>query len=1405
MPEDKGTKRTLRIPGIEDKRDTAVPGKIKDLDPKHFTIKESRSYLISAARAGEADAPLHEFDPDEVVEIELEDGTRLITTSERLCDDILKLKGKREAGEPLDIPASLPLQGPSRGIIGAFLFKTLKFFKVDVSEKAAEVISQFWESHTLGKEDEGRGPGFYRCSTSDTFNLTKLQKNPAQIPTDRPILLFLHGTASSTEGSFGKLWEGEKDTAEEKKTKKTIRDKLFAHYQENVFCLEHPSLSLGPVHNVIELVENYLPTGARLHLISHSRGGLVGELLCRSQITGASDPFDELDLNLFKENDPKQERGDLKKLSDLLKKRRIHVERFVRVACPAWGTTLASERLDIYLSLMFSFLEKIPVFKAGPGGVAYDILTELIMAIAKERSDPAVLPGIEAMIPNSPLIRILNRPDRVVEGELRVIAGDIEGSKLLSNLGTLLTDPLYRDDHDLVVNTLAMFGGAERTDGAAFRFYQGDNVCHFNYFENSDSARDLADTITRGPQKPDDFEFYRVRKTDAGEPPYRRDEGRPKPLVFLLPGIMGSHLEVGNNRVWLDFGDLAFGGLSKLKINAQGVRAESPVWMAYGDLTKFLANTHDVEPFPYDWRLSIETEAQRLAEAILRRIEEAEKHNHPVSILAHSMGGLVARAMITLRPEVWERICKHPESRLVMLGTPNGGSYVIPMVLTGRDGMIKKLALLDFKNKKKDLLEIVSEFPGLLEMMPTHNTLDLFSPEGWDKIQKADGDGNTWPTPKRQKLAAARKVRDRILNDDNTIDPRRMLYVAGHAPATPVDLLFVKDKKGHEDIGFLATSHGDGRVPWATGTLPGVRTWFMETGHGDLADHRPGFDAILDLLEKGTTDRLLITPPETRGVPELFEMAEEKTPLFPDLEDLARSAIGSKKTFKKEKTVHRVQVSIAHGNLGYARNPIMVGHYEGDTIVSAEAHLDRVLDGRLRDLQSLGLYPGKENTAEVFLNPGKEPAGAIVVGLGAVGSLSPGRLMQAISCGARSYAKALWEEKNHQENTATKRQTASISCLLIGTGAGGISVGDAVTAILRGIAHANQNLEETNYAERVLIDEVQFIELYEDCAIQAAKSLVRAGRDLDISRNFNVDPKLQIKGLRGGRKRASFAEEPPWWQRLEIVEDKKERLSFNLLTDRARSEVHLQLTQRMLVDLFIDDAISTTATDENIAITLFEMLIPNELKEYAPDRRDLVLVLNDGSSRYPWELMQERPTESGTPAKWAPEPLAIQAGMVRQLQTSEYRERVVMAAEKAALVVGDPPSNFPSLPGAESEARETTRILSERGYQVTSLIRKSAKEILKEIYARDYRILHLAGHGVYDYDPQKKTTCDCCGSKTKGQGISGMIIGENHFPNWPQTWPKNSSTWGSGRWWLPAGPSMTGLLRLLLKGSTAKC
>jgi pimeloyl-ACP methyl ester carboxylesterase/tetratricopeptide (TPR) repeat protein len=1338
--------QTLRIPGI------AAPEPKESLARLHaIKVKESRSFIVSARREGAAPAAEIVTDPDEVVEIELEDGSRFWTSRQRLCDEVLRDTAQRGADGAVTLSSSLPLRSPSRGIVGSLLIKTLRFFKIDVPEMAARKISKVLEDRTLD-----HGTNLFQCSVSPTFSLS----DPGTIPTDRAILLFLHGTASSTEGSFGEFWQNER---------RTLRETLFAPYQGHVYAFEHRTLTESPLTNVIALVKK-LPAGARLHLIAHSRGGLVGEILNRANMADNRDPFDSHDLDFFKKNDRQAQRGNLTELNRLLKTKKLRVERFVRVGCPTRGTSLASDRFDLYLSIIFNLIQKIPVLQASVIGTAYDIFSELIMAIAKERSDPNVLPGIEAMIPTSPLISLLNRPGRAVGGELRVIAGDTEGENLAAALGTLLTDPIYLGDNDLVVDTAAMFGGAERRDSAGYSMHQGSQVSHFRYFRNEDSLARVVKAITRKPDEKDGFENFSVRSVDAGVPPYKRDEERPQPVVFLLPGIMGSHLAIGDNRIWIDPVDLAFGGLSQLNIKAEGVRAEAPVSMAYGEFVKFLAHSHEVVPFPYDWRISLLTEANRLAEAVESKLDEAEPRNHPVSIIAHSMGGLLARAMIATHPETWARLCRHPDARVLMLGTPNGGSYIVPLVFTGRESMVKQLAMVDFTNNQAELLEILRSYPGLMQMLPvTETDSDFFSAETWRRLRGVDDKKREWIAPDASLLEMARVFRN-LIDSKPTIVPDRMCYIAGIAPATPAALEIVKDEQGNEQIVAQASPEGDGRVLWSTGRLAGIKTWYVQALHGDLADHEPAFAAIRELLEKGTTDKLPVVPPVARGVPARFVLAEEKTPLYPDEDSLIRSALGKARKTRSKPDDHRAKVRIVHGNLAFASNPVMVGHYEGDSIISAEAHLDRALDGRLRDRLLLGLYPGPQDTEVVFLDAASAHAGAIVIGLGAVGTLSPGGLARAVSRGARAYAVACAERSPAKNNGSLPRRSANISALLIGTGAGGFSIENSVAAILRGIAHASQNLRSTAHKDKIRIDEVEFIELYEDRAIQAAHALQRVKEDAELSRRFEIDRMPVVVTRRGSRRRASFAEEAGWWQRLQITEDQQDRLVFHLLTDRARTQAYLQSTQRLLVEQFIKGAIETTATDEGISVTLFEMLIPNELKDRAPEQRDVVLVVNDAAARYPWELMQERRPGQSADSSVTEKPLSVQAGMLRQLQSIEFRERVVMAQGRSALVVGDPPSRFVPLDGAVQEARTVAQRLAENNFEVVSSIRSEsnpakevATEVLTRLHERDYRIVHLAGHGVYDYLVEIDKSGERRGSESSPRRISGMVIGTDNF------------------------------------------
>jgi len=1339
------TPLTMRIPGTED---TTVPKK----ETRFIKITHPRTYRISAARAATAPPERHDSEPDEVVEIEFEDGTRLWTSRRRLCGELIPhQERKRSADGAFELPAGLAREETARGIVGKILFKTLTFFGVDVAGKSAKMIAEKWEEHTLGEKKDGRGPGLYRCDTGGDFVLTRCDGPDIKLKADRPVLLFLHGTASSTRGSFGELWEPEK---------LDLRKRLFEPYHENVLALEHGTLSTSPVQNAIDLAEALhlvLPPGARIHLVSHSRGGLVGELLCRAMVEGEREPFTADELEGFARKDPEGKRGDLARLNRLLKERRFRVERFVRVACPAWGTTLASKRLDIYLSILFNLLSKVPFLSAVPGAkIVYDIFTELIMLVARERTDPAVLPGIEAMMPGTPLVQLLNRPDCTVGGELRVIAGDIEGGTFLSALGTVATDPLFRTDNDLVVDTESMFGGADRTLGAAFSFHHGPQVSHFRYFKNDESAGRLLKALTRGAQEPDGFDPFEVRKSDEERPPYKRAvAGPPQPVVFLLPGIMGSHLAAGTERIWLDPAGIAFGKFEALRIDAPGVKPEEPVWMFYGDLVKALSATHEVIPFAYDWRASLEKEAARLSAEIDKACIRAEKAEQPVSIIAHSMGGLLARAVIATQKATWERLCKHPGSRLIMLGTPNQGSYCIPQVLTGRDSLIKQLAILDMKHDLVELLEIVSAYPGLLEMLPE----ELLDPARWEMLGKADPRRDQWHIPDAEALQEARRVRAAISR--SPLDPARVLYVAGHAPATPSGLTIGKDDDDNDCLVFQATSEGDGRVPWQTGIPAGVKTWYLPAAHGDLANHEESFGAIIDLLRKGSTDRLETVPPVSRGVTATFALPEEQAPLYTGFRDLSRTALGGAPHPKRRKTIRRVRVSVAHGNLGFTNNPVMVGHYKGDSIVSAEAHLDRIMHGRLRTRHGLGLYPGEDDTAEVFLNPERQPGGAIIIGLGEVGKLSPGNLLRAVSRGVRAYAITLAESGNAATGSPPP---TGIATLLIGTNAGGVSLEDSVTTILRGLANALQRLQEEGLDELVAIDELEIIELFEDRAIQAVHALDRARTDPEIARFFLIDPALRVKSLTGGLRRACYAEEDHWWQRLEITENRAGLLSFNVLTDRARAEVYVQQNQRSLADRFIEEIIaSTDATSDDVAVTLFEMLVPNEIKESAPDRRDLVLVLNEEAARYPWEMMRERSRQDRGVKET--KPLSVQAGMIRQLQVKQFRDRVVMARGHGALVIGNPPTPFVPLPGAEAEARKVDELLRGGGYDSIARIGTEAtgSAIMKALYAGDYRIVHLAGHGVYELTEERALSCDCCGADKIINRISGMVIGAGQF------------------------------------------
>ncbi len=478
--------------------------------------------------------------------------------------------------------------------------------------------------------------------------------------------------------------------------------------------------------------------------------------------------------------------------------------------------------------------------------------------------------------------------------------------------------------------------------------------------------------------------------------------------------------------------------------------------------------------------------------------------------------------------------------------------------------------------------------------------------------------------------------------------------------------------------------------------------------------------------------------------------ADEAVDVFPSQTELESAALGDEPVdFDEEETEPPIRVAVCYGDLAYASQPVAVGHYQGDPIVSAERALDRQLGGRLSRRYNLGRYPGPIGTSEVILDRREDakPGGAIVVGLGRVGELSRGSLADAFTEAVLSYVLKLVEERPDESHDEIE-----IVTLLIGSSEAGLTIEESIEAMFDAVLTANYRLLDDTSTERPLrIGKLTFVELYQDLAVQALHSIRRLA-----ATNPDCEPADELFELEAGRRRVFIDPDPRWWLRLVIqgeIEAAKEGagdekaparlelLKFSLLGDRARAETLNLAVNPDLVDGMIQDAMHNLQDDPEVGKTLFELLLPNYLKLAAPKQRHLVLAIDDQTARFPWELMVDR--TGGDDAAGA-----LQGGLIRQLFTEEYREQVLTPTATNALVIGDPPSNWAELPGAQEEARGVTEWLETAGFDVTSAIQPSTAEVLKTLFTEDYRVLHLAGHG--DYKP---------GDKNR----TGMVIGTDRF------------------------------------------
>ncbi len=306
-----------------------------------------------------------------------------------------------------------------------------------------------------------------------------------------------------------------------------------------------------------------------------------------------------------------------------------------------------------------------------------------------------------------------------------------------------------------------------------------------------------------------------------------------KPVVIVVPGIMGSSLEGKRwgliwQDIWLSVATLA-GDLRVLSLGSDGltprsdagvtdVRATSPVEAYYGILTGFLKLCgFDVDGYGYDWRKSILNTGERLANRIQRLYPGRD-----VVFVAHSMGGLVARV-------AWKFLQQRGQDhiqRLITLGTPHRGAVSILALFGHLDPTWDLLVTAQggpFVSREKAgrlVDDVVSTMPSVYEMLPVR---------GWNIMQDDAAIRNAmtyaaFNTFVSQAWLDAADTTQTFLRDAG--DPSRTLCLVGTGIDTFIKVADASKLNGRE--GYLSSDEGDGRVPADSAAWPNASALALE-------------------------------------------------------------------------------------------------------------------------------------------------------------------------------------------------------------------------------------------------------------------------------------------------------------------------------------------------------------------------------------------------------------------------------------------------------------------------------------------------------------------------------------------------------------------------------------------------
>lgn len=330
-----------------------------------------------------------------------------------------------------------------------------------------------------------------------------------------------------------------------------------------------------------------------------------------------------------------------------------------------------------------------------------------------------------------------------------------------------------------------------------------------------------AQLILKEPASPDDLTVVEGFSPKAG--------GTRRPVV-VVPGVMGSELWLGQERIWPNVRTL-FTNPELLKLTddspleARGVVGDVVVvpnfikLECYSRLSDYLQESlgyrrgEDLLEFAYDWRRDLRDSARRMAAAVDNWIERSGV-KPPITIIAHSMGSLISRYYI-------EHLGgRHKIGRLIVIGGPHAGA---PSMLAQ---LATRVAFLPFGLLGERLRDLVASFYSAYCLLPADTVVV-------DQHGKSFGilEDETWlPEHLVPLLRNARAFR-RELGTHSSVST---VSIFGYGIDTLTRVHVQRDHGGHWTQLRAVKESGDDTVPEHSAILPGSEIHPVQQHHGAL-------------------------------------------------------------------------------------------------------------------------------------------------------------------------------------------------------------------------------------------------------------------------------------------------------------------------------------------------------------------------------------------------------------------------------------------------------------------------------------------------------------------------------------------------------------------------------------------